>query len=469
MLLTAAIVLPASAMALPFGITQEEVDRGAMSIISDRAVSAKAIRKGDDGVIRLYDVTLSGSDKTLTTDYLILQPGGGVETGPGRIDMAAEGKGGLSFASSTYSAADLLERQIGGRSCGSEDRGMDMEPAGEASYVDLIMRTEMGIDVSVADETRMGRAEVGFLAGEGADGCLFPEEVGLRDVEVRSADGSRAEIGTLDLSIGIFGPAGSDLAVEASLADVRARQPDGAEIGAAEQIRLRGSLSPDMVGELMRIAELRGSPGFSKELSSVLRKEHLGLRHEIRGAWVNLGILLGDEQVRKLGVDPTEQIAIDGGMNATLDKGTLTLEMLNDMSGLARGSLRASFLIAPSDNAMALAGLAGAVPGIEVLGVMRLAALELDITDLGLRSKIRAATGRSASEIVKQEMTKVRHLPEEIRIAIEAWLEQAEKDGRAYVEMSPIEPVGLLDVGMAAVMNPKGLGRMLEITTQHPD
>lgn len=469
LLLTAGILMPASAMALPFGITQDEVDRGAMSIISDRAVSAKAIRKGDDGAIRLYDVTLSGADKTLTTDYLILQPGGLVETGPSRIDMVAEGKGGLSFASSAYAAAELLERQIGARSCGFAERGMDMEQVGEASYADLVMRTDMGIDVADTEETRMGIAKVGFTGGEGVDGCLFPEAVLIRDMEVRSADGSRAEIGSLDLSIGLFGPAGSDLAVEASFGDVVARQPDGAEIGAAEEIRFRGSLSPDMTDELLRVAELRGTPGFSKELSSVLRKEHFGLRHEVRGAWVNIGILLGDEQARDLGVDPAEQVAIDSSLLTTLNKGTLDLETLNDMSGLARGTMKARFVIAPSDNAMGLAGMAGALPGIEVLGVMRLAALELDVADLGLRTKVRAATGQKASEIIKQEMAKIRHVPGDIRIAIEAWLDRAEDDGRAYVKMNPIEPVGLVDIGMAAVMNPKGLGRMLEITTQRAE
>lgn len=56
--------------------------------------------------------------------------------------------------------------------------------------------------------------------------------------------------------------------------------------------------------------------------------------------------------------------------------------------------------------------------------------------------------------------------PEEISKPLYDWLTGLARTGKGGAVMDPIEPVGVMEAGMAAMMNPGGLGRLLEIRAE---
>lgn len=163
------------------------------------------------------------------------------------------------------------------------------------------------------------------------------------------------------------------------------------------------------------------------------------------------------------GIDlPEHSVAGDVALQAALRNGEIDMSVHGDLTGL--GQFDTVLDMDVDMGSSASSGLLGNVPGGWLLPHLRLVSFDLDARDDGAMALAESISGKTRGEVISRLKMQASPAPKAIREPAINWLENAFATGMAQIAMQPERPVSLMELAMAAVMNPESVGTMLGIT-----
>lgn len=306
--------------------------------------------------------------------------------------------------------------------------------------------------------------EMQLVVNPAAPACARATQLGIMDLELVSADGSRAAASGLELSRS----AGDDVNVSASLRDLAAQDAAGRRLMEAGHI----SVSADVSAAALPALQQGLTAGDPLALLDTLFLDpdapDTRVTLDMEGVYLPVGMLLPEEIRTRAGFDPADELSGDVMLDADIASGRMTLMQRVALQGLMYTSGRLELRTDAEGGSRAFNAILGGDAPLGGLTALQLAAFDFAFEDDGLGRIVETATGRAVPQHLSARSDAIAAgVPGPLRAGVATVLENiADWSGQAMtggaeVQLSPQSPVGMAQIGLTLLRNPDALGEVL--------
>ncbi|MBW3243576.1 hypothetical protein KUV57_12960 [Epibacterium sp. DP7N7-1] len=469
-----AVMLPGAVMANSgvsmLGFTGEDVARGYVERDVDRASSASRIHAAGNGSVEVLGFWYRGDSSIMAANRLVAMPSGEIIIEGGTLSGLDDGKGIASFVQAEFSSPSLFERVMTGDSCAPLDvDGSGGQGLGEIEFVDMTLKSPPSATELVHSSVgQNGPESINFeevkISFEGIDelGCFMMDEFDASGISALSADGTRGTAATISVDAHLLPRSDKPFSIEVSVYDLAAHDPSGLKLIEVDSTNFSLSMD-DYIVEGIRKLTQGDVDADIPEIVDMLANGTLDMSYRNAGIYFPLGDLLSETQRVRLGANGDEFIS--GGHEISVSLGNDQLSILNDttLHGLVYAYLDLDLIITPDTNGSRAVAMTGGHPAGLILPYLQLDDLLFSVEDNGLWDLIDSGTGSSVEEHLTTFTPMLSKGPSEISEPVISWIMGVARDGHGGVTMTPLEPVGFMEIMMGVMMNPGGVGRMLSI------
>lgn len=471
-----ALMLPSFAAAKDerglFGLTPDDFARGSAVQSADSHVAAAVIASGTATGIQFSGFSLRGDSMILEADRVVVSPGGQVNVIRGTVKSKHDGKGILSFQDGSFESAVLLETLMLEDSCtpfgaASPDQ-MDL---GDAEFADLVLRAPEDVMDAVAAGTssngpeviRIKRLSMSFTGLTDAP-CFMVSRLSAHEGVAVAADGSIGRVSRAEGRANFLPGSGQPVFLDASMTGAVAYGPDGDELLLAENVAYGFSIDEGITAGLQALAETDPEE-VVPNIVQLLADGNFGFHYTASGLRIPLGEMLSNSQRDRIGSNGSEVVTGAAAMSLSSKADRIRLVANTDLEGMQDAHLDLEMVITPGAGGGTAMAMTGGHPAAVILPYLQIEGLEFSIEDRGIWQLIERGTGKPVSAHAAGLAGLAAMAPSEISKPVMEWINGIARNGRGGVTMNPIEPVGLVEVMMGAMMNPGGLGSLLSIET----
>ncbi|MCW3782602.1 hypothetical protein [Defluviimonas salinarum] len=472
-LLAAAMFVPVPVLAgvsdgIPaFGIAAADIGVGAIAG-PDRIATADEASLGADGAITLHGFRLAGDRTALSAATLIVAPDGGLILSDGMISSSVQGRGEVRFASAQASSADLVVLAMDGRVCDPLGDSADAGATGALHFSDVTLTSPAdGVTGNVTGPEKVTASGIamGLVTGSGGH-CFDVASLHAADIAIAAADGAIGRIAEISAQSVTMPAEGGAVSGKAAISGISAVDAGGKEVLriASASVDYHADLAMMRKIDLIDHSEL--GEGAIPEVVVALASGDFGISYRMDGIHVAAGDFLSAPLRERIGSDGSESFS--GWMSFAIDSPgeQLNVSAAMDMDGLAEGGFNLGLVMTPESGGANLSAMMGGHDGAAFLSHLRLASASASVTDKGAWRMIEAATGRSPAEHVVELKPMASMAPAEIAGPVLRWMTGVAENGHGKAAAQPSAPVGLVEIGMAAMLNPGGLGALLNVSAE---
>lgn len=281
--------------------------------------------------------------------------------------------------------------------------------------------------------------------------CLGMNGLAATDISGRGQDRSRITIASMEIAAEASGPL--TLRTTLSARNFAAFDPQGANLGTMGRINL------DMLVNIPEPASYDEA-----DMIDAVSAGRSRFSLDAREIYLPVDRLAGD-LAPEPGLVADAMISGHVSLTITHENDAIALAVDTDLRGLGMALGTLDLQILPADAVVGIGALFGGNrPGLATAERLAIVGMQMSVRDLGALALAGALRGQTLEQVRARLDHELSIFPQALRAPVLAFIERA-LDGGASVSASPAAPVGLAEIGMAAVLAPARIEAMLVLET----